>query len=81
MIYRQDGKKWTLPDVLYFERAFGGYYYYKIVGYREPKAGEYFVSGADPQAYLATNDLSTKYLIAKKTAKAKLVRVWQKVGD
>jgi len=33
--------------------------------FREPKKGEYFISGAEPMAYLAYNDLSMKYHIAK----------------
>lgn len=33
--------------------------------YRPPRKGEYFLSGADVIAYLAPNDLSTPYFIAK----------------
>ena len=33
--------------------------------YREPKQGEWFISGAIPEAYQAPNDLSTKYQIAE----------------
>jgi len=32
---------------------------------RSPKKGEYFLSGAQPTAYLAPNDLSEKYYIAE----------------
>ena len=31
--------------------------------FREPKAGEFFLSGAIPEAYKAPNDLSTSYNI------------------
>ena len=31
---------------------------------RCPKAGEYFISGALPAAYLAKHDLTTEYFIA-----------------
>jgi len=33
--------------------------------FRCPLKGEYFLSGAKPMAYLAGNDLSTEYWIAK----------------
>jgi hypothetical protein len=32
---------------------------------RPPKKGEYYLSGANPIAYRAPNDLSTAYLIAE----------------
>lgn len=32
---------------------------------RCPKAGEWFLSGAEPEAYLAKKDLESKYPIAK----------------
>ena len=32
---------------------------------RPPKAGEWFISGAIPEAHRATNDLRDPYLIAK----------------
>lgn len=31
--------------------------------YRKPKSGEYFLSGAIPEVYQATNDLSTSFWI------------------
>jgi hypothetical protein len=33
--------------------------------YREPKKGEVFISGAIPGGYIAFNNMSTKYYIAK----------------
>jgi len=33
--------------------------------FREPKAGEWYLSGAEPQAWRAPNDLSTKYRICR----------------
>jgi hypothetical protein len=82
MTYRQDGKKWTLPDVVEFE---GHYRYndvaypkftYEVVGYRKPLKGEYYLSGAIPQAYLAPNDLSTEYLVVRKKEKMVLRQLW-----
>lgn len=65
-IYRQNGKKWTLPTVL----NFGGSYKrdfrkYEVLGYRPPKSGEFYLSGAICEAHEAFNDLSSPYLIAK----------------
>jgi len=33
--------------------------------YREPKQGEFFISGATPGGYMAYHDMTTKYYIAK----------------
>lgn len=40
---------------------------YEIIGKRAPKRGEWFISGAIPQAYLARADLSAVYHIARPT--------------
>ena len=39
--------------------------YIRTGEYREPRKGEYFLSGAIPEAYIAFNDLSVKYYILK----------------
>jgi hypothetical protein len=36
--------------------------------YREPRKGEWYLSGAIPQAYCASNDLSTSYYILREMA-------------
>jgi len=74
MIVRLKGKKWTLPEVVQFgdSSLTSPHYTYEVVDYRPPLAGEYYLSGAIPQAYKAPNDLSTPYLIVKQ--KAKMVR-------
>jgi len=37
----------------------------KVTGeYREPRKGEWYISGARPQAYKAPNDLNTKFMVA-----------------
>ena len=40
----------------------------KTSEFREPKKGEYYLSGAIVEAYLAPNDLSAKYWIAKEVS-------------
>jgi hypothetical protein len=66
-IYRQDGKKWTLPAMIVdgTYSVIGKSYDYEILGFRKPIKGEYFVSGAIPAAYKALNDLSTEYIVIK----------------
>jgi len=40
--------------------------YFEMTGeFRAPKRGEYFISGAVPEAYYAPNDLTTPYQIAR----------------
>jgi hypothetical protein len=67
-----------LPRVLVFDRH--GPCFWASVAFRAPKAGEFFVSGALPTAYLAGQDLSGEYQIVKPTFKARLVQRYVK-GD
>jgi len=78
---RADGKRWKLPEVLSFGNyeIINNYFFYKAIGFRCPKKGEYFISGAKPRAYKAPNDLNTKYLIIEKTAKGKREEIWTAV--
>lgn len=80
--YRQDGKAWNLPEVVKFERitldSYFKHYFYEVVGYRKPKKGEWFLSGAVLYAYKAPNDLNTCYLVAKPTHIAKKKSNWFK---
>jgi hypothetical protein len=64
-----------LPSAVHFEgRGFGKFHYRKL-GFRPPKKGEFYLSGAIVQAYRAPNDLSTPYHVVEPTAEAyKLVR-------
>ena len=48
-----------------------GLYFYDSPGFRAPKRGEFFLSGAIPQAYRARNDFSLTYLIVRPTFHAK----------
>ena len=38
---------------------------YDVIGFREPKKGEYYLSGAIVVAYVAPNDLTSKYHVVK----------------
>jgi hypothetical protein len=49
---------------------------WRRVGFRRPKKGEYYVSGAIPEAYRAPNDLPTEYLVVERLVEHKLKQVW-----
>lgn len=72
--HREQGKKWTLPIVLGFDLH---HRFYDVVGYREPKKGEWFLSGAKVTAYKAPNNLGTKYLVAVPSKLAKQKTIWE----
>ena len=78
MVYREQGKRWNLPDVVSFGNLdlVQSNYFYSVKGYREPKAGEYYLSGAIIQAYKTNRDLNTKYLVVEPTHKA--TKKWSK---
>lgn len=66
----------SLPETLHFERLrdhLTTLCFYKVVGKRPPKKGEYYVSGADPMACRAPNDLKTTFIIVEPTHLAKHV--------
>ena len=83
--HREQGKVWTLPVVL----AFGtrshkleqsgvishqpNHCEYKVLGYRNPKAGEWFLSGAIVGAYQSNYDLNHKFIVVEPTTKRKVV--------
>ena len=45
-------------------------YFYEKKEFRNPRKGEWFLSGAIVSAYMAPNDLDTKYWIVKPTFQA-----------
>lgn len=50
-------------------------FFYRVVGKRCPKQGEYYLSGAIVQAWQAPNDLTDVYTVVKKTYSAKRIIV------
>lgn len=70
-----DGKRYKLPAVLKFGLD---YHFYNVVDFRNPKKGEYYLSGAKIEAYEAPNDLGIEFLIAEKTFPAKQAHTWVK---
>ena len=71
MIVRIKGTKWTLPDIVQFGSYahIGDHYTYDVVDFRPPLKGEFYLSGAEPQAYQAANNLSTPFLVVTKKTK------------
>ena len=78
MIVRLKGKKWKLPDVLPCG-ALSKMFFYDVLDYREPRKGEYFISGAIPELYKAPNDLSTKYLTVTKIYPIKAKTIYERI--
>jgi len=83
MIVRFKGKRWTLPDVIPFERTphasgiLNTHWYYNIIDYRKPKKGDWYLSGAEVIAYYAPNDLpGMDYLIAEQRVQAVKKSIW-----
>jgi len=90
-VYREQGKKWELPTFLtFYDPAFvkwagqkNGVKYgdhvrswkYRMLGFREPKKGEWYLSGAKVTAWYAPNDLSTKFLVVEPTERYKVKTV------
>lgn len=57
--------------------TFAERWFYKRVGYRAPKKGEFYLSGAIVQAWQAPNDLpeTCQYHVVEKTYRAERVTV------
>lgn len=78
-IHREQGKKWTLRKVYQFGMAYDesnnfrpNNCEYDVLGFRAPKKGEWYLSGARPSMYQAPNDLSMVFLVCKPTIRRKL---------
>ena len=61
-----------LPETLTFEDLPGGVgagarCFFRTIGHRAPKKGEWFVSGAIPRAYRARGDLTSEYYVVVPT--------------
>ena len=78
MTVHMKGKRYTLPDVIKFgdSSLISPQFFYEVIDFRAPKAGEWYISGAIPQAYQAPNDLGIEFLIAKKTQQAVQRTAW-----
>ena len=51
-----------LPDRVFFE-GYVGTYAYRQIGFRPPRRGEFYLSGAVVQAWRTPNDLSTPFTV------------------
>lgn len=63
------GYKAKLPKVIRFIDKGSGFLVkperFKAIAFRKPLKGEYYLSGAIPEAYLAPNNLTTEYIIVQ----------------
>jgi len=82
---RAEGKRWMLPAALRFVESGSGlvapHFFWRAIDYRCPRKGEFYVSGAEPAAWLALNDLRHPHLVVEKTTKARRVQVWVEKED
>lgn len=53
-----------------------GMWWVEKIGYRKPLKGEYYLSGAVPQAYRAPADLLAAYLVVKPVRVASKQTTW-----
>jgi hypothetical protein len=82
IVYRACGRKWILPQVVSFEGIvlpkrswtvdgqFGAVQascFYEIDGYRPPRQGEWYLSGATVAAWHAKADMGDAYLVVRPT--------------
>ena len=74
-IVRLRDKKWELPEVLPEEYGHS-YYFWKEIDFRKPLRNEYFVSGAIPEIYRSSRNLSQEYLVVTLLKKAIRKTIW-----
>ena len=75
--YSKDGKRWLLPTVLLFGKGLKRWNaQYKVLGFRTPKEGEYYLSGATVGVYEAYGDLTDKFLVVEPTIEMVTSSVW-----
>jgi len=83
MIYRENGKKWTLPDRVCgpgYKQYSNDFYSYKVLGFRKPQKGEWYLSGAIIESYEAPDNLDTPYLVIEFIKRVKPITVWVEEG-
>jgi len=83
MIHREQGKKWDLPDMV----VWGGPYFsptnweYEVLGFRPPRKGELYLSGAPIEVYDAPHDLGDSYLVINLLRKMVQETRWVAVAE
>jgi len=71
----------TMPFIKHSEGMLAPRFFFDVVDYRAPKRGEFYVSGAVPEAYRAPSDgIRSMFLIVTPTDKAKQVTTWVREG-
>lgn len=73
----------NVPVVIPFEGLDepGAKWSWQSLGYRAPKKGEWYLSGAIVMAYRAPNDLATEYFVVRPLLKHRLRQVWVPCSD
>jgi len=70
---RIDNRTWDLPDALFFN---DGYYFYDIIDFRRAMAGEWYISGSNPRAYMSILNTKSEYLIAERGKRVRGTTIW-----
>lgn len=55
-----------------------GFCFFRTIGLRRPRAGEWYLSGAIVEGYRAPNDLPSTYLVVEPTHHAKPIKAWER---
>lgn len=66
-LYHAAGQRWVLPLLVRMDTIISDDFTYKVVAFREPLKGEFYLSGSVPHAYRALTNQTTKYLVVELT--------------
>ena len=77
-VIRIKDKKWVLPSIVMFENytLIGEHYTCDVVDFRCPLFGEFYLSGAEPKAWQAPNDMSSPFLVVTKKTRMVQRQTW-----
>lgn len=67
-----------LNEPIEFEGSLWRAFYFEYMGWRAPKKGEYFLSGAIITAYRAYSDMTRDFHVVRPTHVAQRVTGWQR---
>lgn len=76
-------KRPKAPSVVKFEglNDMASKWSWKLIGYRCPNKGEFFLSGGIPEAYKAKQHLTTEYFVVEPLVEHKLRSKWLPISE
>ncbi len=63
--------------VVWFDEGVWRMCFYQYLGYYPPSRGEFYLSGAEVQAYRAYDDLEASFHVVRPTCQALPVKAWE----